>query len=337
VPAVIVPSAHASDGCRSIRIPASVNGLFALKPSRGRSPTGPLLGEAWFGLSGGHALTRSVRDSAALLDAITGPEPGDPYTAPMHPGSFLTEVGKDPEPQWIALTTEPLFGEAMDEECRVAVHEAGRLLESLGHRVSYVEVPLQKEPWVEAFLTLAAASTAQAITEAARLAGKEKPDPSDFELLTWVLGSVGRALTAEHLSTALTTVRMAGRVMGRFHQQFDLLVTSTLARVPWRHEDLAPNVIERRLLEGLRLAPASPLLLRLFRRLSRRVTESIPNTPLFNMTGQPAMSVPLHRTADGLPVGVQFVAPYGADALLFQMAGQLERARPWFDLRPPGF
>jgi amidase len=333
----MVPAAHASDGGGSIRIPASVNGIFGFKPSRGRVPTGPLLGESWFGLSTGHALTRSVRDSAAILDSITGFEPGDPYTAPFHEGSFRSEIDRDPRPLWVALAIDPLLGDLMEEECRTAVHEAGRLLESLGHRVSYVEVPVQKPAWIGAFLTLAAASTAQAITETSVLSGKEKPDPADYELTTWILGAVGRHLTAENLASALTQVRMAGRTMGRFHQQFDLLVTPTLARVPWPHGDLAPNAFERRLLETLRRAPVGPALLALFRRLSKLVTETIPNTPLFNMTGQPAMSVPLHTSPEGLPVGVQFVAAYGADGLLLSVAGQLERARPWFDRRPPGF
>jgi amidase len=282
-------------------------------------------------------LTRSVRDSASILDAVTGFEVGDPYTAPFHEGQFRSELDREPPPLWIALALDPLLGESMDEECRVAVHETGRLLELLGHRVSYVEVPVQKEPWMEAFLTLVAGSTAQAITETTLLSGKAKPDPADYELVTWVLGSVGRHLTAENLASAITQVRMAGREMGRFHEQFDLLVTPTLARVPWPHGDLAPNVIERRLLETLRRAPVGSALVALYRRLSKLVTEAIPNTPLFNMTGQPAMSVPLHTSPDGLPIGVQFVAPYGADALLFSVAGQLERARPWFDRRPPGF
>ncbi|MFN2485877.1 MAG: amidase, partial [Acidimicrobiia bacterium] len=329
--------AHASDGGGSIRIPAAVNGLFGLKPSRGRVPTGPILGESWFGLSSGHALTRSVRDSAGILDAIAGFEPGDPYTAPVHEGTFRAQVDVDPPSLWVALSTDPLLGETMEEECRIAVHETGRLLESLGHRVSYVEVPVQRAAWMEAFLTLVAASTAQGITETTRMSGKSKPDPKDYELLTWILGAVGRHLSAENLAAALTQVRMAGRDMGRFHQQFDLLVTSTLARVPWRHGDLAPSTTERRMMETLRRTPVGPALLALYRHLSKTVTETIPNTPLFNMTGQPAMSVPLHTSADGLPVGVQFVAPYGADRLLFQVAGQLERARPWFDRRPPGY
>ncbi|MGI8516910.1 MAG: amidase [Acidimicrobiia bacterium] len=337
VAAGMVPAAHASDGGGSIRIPASVNGLFGLKPSRGRVPTGPILGESWFGLSSGHALTRSARDSAGILDAIAGFEPGDPYTAPVHEGSFRAQVDIDPPSLCVALSTDPLLGETMEEECRVAVHETGRLLESLGHRVSYVEVPVQRAAWMEAFLTLAAASTAQAISETTRMSGKSKPDPKDYELLTWILGAVGRHLSAENLAAALTQVRMAGRDMGRFHRQFDLLVTPTLARVPWRHGDLAPSAIERRMLETLRRSPVGPALLALYRQLSKTVTETIPNTPLFNMTGQPAMSVPLHTSADGLPVGVQFVAPYGADGLLFQVAGQLERARPWFDRRPPGY
>jgi amidase len=333
----MVPAAHASDGGGSIRIPSSVNGLFGLKPTRGRTPCGPVFGEAWFGLSAAHAITRSVRDSAALLDATQGPEPGDPYAAPPAARPFLEEVGTPPQPLWVALSLEPLLGDTMEEECRTAVHETGRLLEELGHRVSYVEVPVQRQAWTEAFMTLGAAEAAEVLTETAQLAGKKHPDPADYELLTWILASVGRKLSAEDMAKAMVEIRMAGRAMARFHEEFDVLVTPTLGRTPWPHGDLTPSPIERKLLEGLRRAPVGPALLTAFHQLAKRVLDPIPNTPLFNMTGQPAMSVPLHWTSDGLPVGVQFVARFGDEATLFRLAGQLEAARPWFDRNPPIF
>jgi amidase len=222
----------------------------------------------------------------------------------------------------------------MEEECQVAVHNTGRLLESLGHRVSYVEVPVQKEAWTEAFLTLAAAAAAFAITQSAALMGKKSPDRHDFELETWVMGLVGRKLPVEAMAKAMTEIRLAGRAMGKFHEEFDVLVTPTLGRVPWRHGALRPNALETRILEGLRRAPVSPALMKAFTQVSRKVTDTIPNTPLFNMTGQPAMSVPLHWSAEGLPVGVQFVARFGDEATLFRLAGQLEQAQPWFHRRP---
>jgi amidase len=333
----MVPMAHASDGGGSIRIPASANGLFGLKPTRGRNPSGPVEGEAWFGLSGGHAITRSVRDSAALLDATHGPEAGDPYAAPPVDRPFIDEVSTPPPSLWIALTVEPLFEAEVDEDCRVAIHETGRLLESLGHRVSYVEVPVQRQVWAEAFLTLAAGSAAALIPLAAEMGGKSAPDPADFELATWILSQVGGRLSAERMALAWRETRLAGRAMARFHQEFDILVTPTLARVPWPHGALSPTKVETRLMEGLRRAPVGKALMMLFRQLGARILEPIPNTALFNMTGQPAMSVPLHWTADGLPVGVQFVARFGEESTLFRLAGQLEGARPWFNRTAPIF
>jgi len=333
----MVPMAHASDGGGSIRIPASANGLFGLKPTRGRNPVGPVEGETWFGLSGGHAITRSVRDSAALLDATHGPEPGDPYAAPHVVRPFIDEVSAPPGSLWIALTVEPLFEARVDEECKVAVHETGRLLESLGHRVSYVEVPVQRQAWAEAFLTLAAGGAAALIPLAAEMGGKSSPDPADFELPTWILGQVGRKLTADRMAVAMRETRLAGRAMARFHEEFDMLVTPTLGRLPWPHGDLGPSAFEQRMMEGLRRAPVGPALMMLFRQLGTRILEPIPNTALFNMTGQPAMSVPLHWSSDGLPVGVQFVGRFGEESALLRLAGQLEQARPWFGRTPPIF
>jgi amidase len=296
---------------------------------------GPVEGESWFGLSISHALTRSVRDSAALLDATHGPEPGDPYAAPPLERPYLEEVTAPPGKLSIALSVEPLLGTTVDDTCRAAVHDTGRLLESLGHRISYVEVPIERQRWTEAFLTLGAADAAVLLQMTAELAGKEAPDPADYELTTWVLGLVGRKLTAENMAAALIETRAAGRAMARFHQQFDILVTSTLGRPYIAHRELAPNAAEKVVLQTLRRAPVSPALLTVFHQLAAKITEPIPNTPLFNMTGQPAMSVPLYWTEEGLPVGVQFVAPFGDEGLLFRLAGQLEQARPWFDRRPP--
>jgi len=334
VAAGMVPMAHASDGGGSIRIPAALTGLFGLKPTRGRTPSGPVVGESWFGLGAAHAITRSVRDSAALLDATLGPEPGDPYAAPPVERSFLTETSMPPGKLSVALATEPLLGTVVDDNCRLAVHETGRLLESLGHHVSYVEVPIERESWIEAFLTLAAADAALLLKQSATLAGKIDPDPADYELTTWVLGAVGRKLSAEDMAGALFETRMAGRAMARFHQEFDVLVTPTVGRHRWLHGELAPNALERVMLEAVRRAPMGPALMATFHRLASKFTEPIPNTPLFNMTGQPAMSMPLHWSEEDLPVGVQLVGRFGEDGLLFRLAAQLEEARPWFKHRP---
>jgi amidase len=336
VAAGMVPMAHATDGGGSIRIPASVGGVFGFKPTRGRVPVGPVMGEAWFGLTVAHAITRTVRDSAGLLDISHGPEPGDPYAAPHYEGSFLEELGADPGRLWVGLSVEPLLGTEIEEVCRLAVHDAGRLLESLGHRVSYVEVPVDRQSLTEAFLVSAAAEASLMIEQSAALAGKDKPDPADYELATWVLGLVGKRLTTADLARALDEIRRAGRTMARFHQEFDVLVTSTLARSPWPHGALAPTTVERKVLEGLRRAPVGPLLMTVFHQLAQKVVAPIANTPLFNITGQPAMSMPLYWGNDGLPIGVQFSGRFGDDALLFRLASQLEAARPWFDHRPAG-
>ena len=249
----------------------------------------------------------------------------------------MDEVATPPGSLWVALTVEPLFEAEVDEDCRLAVHETGRLLESLGHRVSYVEVPVQRQAWAEAFLTLAAGSAAALIPLAAELGGKSTPDPADFELATWILGLVGGKLTAARMALAWRETRLAGRAMARFHQEFDILVTPTLARVPWTHGALSPTALETRVMEALRRAPVGRALTMVFHQLGARIIEPIPNTALFNMTGQPAMSVPLHWSTDGLPIGVQFVGRFGEESTLLRLAGQLEQARPWFDHTPPIF
>jgi amidase len=330
----MVPMAHATDGGGSIRMPASATGLFGLKPSRGRTPSGPMLGEVWMGLSVGHAVSRSVRDSALLLDVTQGPEAGDPYAAPTPQRAYRDEVEVDPPSLRVAATAESILGGKTDDECRNAVHDTARLLEEMGHRVSYVEVPIKPQVLMEAYITLAAAETALVIDLTAELTGKKQPAVEDFELPHWILGLVGRKLPADRLAASLLEMRRAGRAMGRLFTEFDVLLSSTLGRVPWHHGDLRPNSVEQGLLEILRRMPVGPALTAAFHQLAGRVIETMPNTPLFNITGQPAMSVPLHTSNDRLPVGVQFAGRYGDEATLFRLAGQLERAHPWFNRYP---
>lgn len=334
VAAGMVPAAHGSDGGGSIRIPASQCGLFGLKPTRGRLPVGPVVGEGWFGMSSAHVVSRSVRDSAVLLDLTAGPEPGDPYAAPPVERPFASEVGADPGRLRIGVVSGGIFHDDIHPECRRAVGDAADLLDELGHRVEGVDLPLAPEEWSSAFLTLVAASTVLGIAFGAETLGKSKPDPEDYELATWVLGLVGRKLSAADVAEALFTIRSAGRVMGRVMERLDVVMTSTLAGPPFPHGELQPTELERRVLEGLRMAPAKPALMAAFQRLSEKVLRAIPNTPLFNMTGQPAMSVPLHWTPGGLPVGVQLAGRFGGEPTLLRLAGQIEQARPWFERRP---
>ena len=330
----MVPVAHASDGGGSIRIPASQCGLFGLKPTRARTPSGPIEGEGWYGMSIGHVVSRSVRDSAAVLDAIEGPEPGDPYAAPPKERPFLSNVGEHPGSLRVGLITSGIFHNDIHPENGQAVSDAVALLESLGHHVEEVTLPFDPELLAKAFLTLVAASASNVVDLAAQRAGRDTPDPDDFEIELWTLALVGRKLSAAQFGEALGTVRWVGRRMGQFMENLDVLVLSTMARPPFPHGELAPTASERRLLETLKRLPAKPALLAAFSQMADKVLEPIPNTPLFNMTGQPAMSVPLHWTADDLPVGVQFAARFGDEATLFRLAAQLEEARPWFGRRP---
>lgn len=334
VAARIVPAAHGNDGGGSIRIPASACGLFGLKPSRGRTPQDPSVGESWFGLSSDHVLTRSVRDSAALLDAVVGPAPGEPYTAPPAERPFVEEAGADPGVLRIAFTARPLLGDRMDPEPRRAVEEAASLCAELGHRVEEAAPPIDQSSLRAAFVRLAAAETAFQIDEGEALT-ERKATPREYELATWFLGLAGRHLGADELAAAWAAMRRAGLAMARFHDRYDILLTPTLARPPWPLGDLDPTTFERGLLHTVTRLPARPVVRRLLDELANRVLEPIPNTPLFNLTGQPAASLPLAWTDDGLPVGVQVAARYGGEANLFRLAAQLEVARPWEDRRPP--
>ena len=336
VAAGMVPAASASDGGGSIRIPASQCGLFGLKPTRARTPAGPVHTESWFGMSVSHALTRSVRDSAALLDATHGPEPGDPYVAPAPERPFLDEVGADPGRLRVGMIDGGIFHDDIAPDCREAVAGAARLLEDLGHDVVPLTLPIDRPATIEAFLTIVAASTAAAIDDIARMKGQGAPDPAEYELATWMTALIGRKLTGAQVVGAHTHLRSLGRTVARAMAAagVDVIMTSTLASPPLPHRALAPTPAEQRLLAAVRRAPLRPALMTLFRQLAEVVLAPLPNNPLFNITGQPAMSVPLHWTTDGLPVGVQFAGRFGDEAGLFRLAAQLEAARPWFHRRP---
>lgn len=335
VAAGMVPVAHGSDGGGSIRIPASNCGLFGLKPTRARTPHGPVMAESWYGLSVNHVLSRTVRDSALLLDLTQGPEPGDAYAAPPPPESYLAEVTTPTGPLQIGVINGSILGDSIQWECQAAVDETRKLLESLGHQISELTLPINAAVLSEALVVLAAADMANGLNQLDQLMGRKKPDPKLYELQTWTLSLVGHKLSAAQVSAAMFEVRTAGRILGRIMENYDLLLSSTLSRTPWAHGQLQPTELERMVMRGLRRFPLTSVIHRIVHRLSRRLTEPIPNTPLFNVTGQPAMSVPLHWTADHLPVGVQFVGRFGDETTLFRLAGQLEDSRPWFDRRPP--
>jgi amidase len=315
VAAGMVPMAHASDGGGSIRIPASCCGLFGLKPTRARTPMGPDLGEGWSGASVGHAVTRTVRDSAALLDATAGPDIGDPYWAPPPSRSFLAEVGADPGRLKIALATRPFSGRPVDAECVAAAAAAARLCESLGHHVSEAAPELDEAARSDASRVIVAAQTLATLEARAQALGRELR-PDDVEALTWATAGYGRALQAGAYVKAIRTMHQVGRAIGRFFAGFDVLITPTLPDPPYKLGVIAASNSDRSSVVKALLA-------------------SIAFTSPFNTSGTPAMSVPLSWSAKGLPIGVQFAAGFGGEATLFRLAAQLEKAQPWANRRPP--
>ena len=315
VAAGIVPAAQGSDGGGSIRIPASCCGLFGLKPTRARVPLGPLVGESWGSLGVLHALTRSVRDSAALLDATQGAAAGDPYAAPPVMRPYLQAMRDSPGRLRIALQRTPLSGTPVDAECLLAVDGAAALLESLGHSVEIAQPPGNGAELGEALWTLVATGVAATLQRRAAVLGRALRE-DDVEAVTWRAVLHARSLGALAHADALLAIHTQGRRMAAFHERYDVLLSPTLGQVPVA---LGPQ----------RMANPDEA------EYSAAVRRFSPFTALFNLSGQPSMSVPLHWTPDGLPVGVMCSAACGREDLLFQLARQLEAAQPWFQRTPP--
>ena len=334
----MVPWAGGGDGGGSIRIPASCCGIFGLKPTRGRTPVGPLLGELWQGAAIEHCLTRSVRDSAAMLDAICGPEVGAPYWAPEPSRPYLEEVGHPPGRLRIAFTSTPFLGHTVDPDCVAALGETIALLESLGHEVVEAAPPVNREEFNRSFLTVVCGEVRADMLEAKSRLGRT-PGPADVEYTTWALNLLGASLSAGTFVKAERYLRSASRSVGDFFETIDVLVTPTMAMPPFKIGALQPLPHERAMLKLLgRLRAGNVLkLLGALEQTADKIFDFIPYPPLFNVTGQPAMSVPLYWTAGNLPVGSHFVGRYGDEATLFRLAAQLEQARPWAGRRPPVF
>jgi amidase len=330
VAAGIVPVAHAGDGGGSIRIPASACGLFGMKPSRARTPLGPTEGQPLHGLVVRHVVSRTVRDSAAFLDVTQGGDVGAPYASPPD-GDFHSAVGRNPEPLRIGFSTQSMLGRSTDPECVAAVDEAVAILADLGHEVIEVDLPIDREGLTQAYLTIVAASVSRQVVETEEMTGR-KPDPDDFEAVTWFLRQVGDVLSARDLDEALELIARTTRRLGAlFADQIDVHVSATMPYPPVRVGELAPTSVERAALRALRTLPINvgPVLRGVLAQLASNSLERLANTKVWNMTGQPAMSVPLHWTATGLPVGVQFAGAFGAEEQLFSLAGQIERVQPW--------
>jgi len=314
VAAGMVAMAHGNDGGGSIRIPASCCGVFGLKPTRARNPLGPDFGDLMGGLAAEHALTRSVRDSAALLDATSGPDIGDPYCAPPPARPFLKEVGADPGRLRIAFTISALNGARVHADCARAVREAAELCSELGHEVSEAAPAIDGEQFGSAFMRIWSVGCARGMEGNAILTGR-KPTPDQFEELTWALAAQGRAVSAASYLLTVTLLQGIARKVAQFFVKYDVWLTPTLAEPPLPLGSFDPQ-------------PGNPLY------GIQRATAFVPFTPICNVTGQPAMSIPLFWNSEGLPIGAHFAGRFGDEATLFRLAAQLEAARPWAARRP---
>ena len=333
VAARAVPIAHGGDGGGSLRIPASACGLVGLKATRGRIPTGPDLGEGWGGYVQFGVLSRTVRDTAAMLDVLAGPMPGDPYAAPSHEGSFLAEMTNRPTKLRVAFTTQSFFGKETDPSCAAAVTQTSTLLSELGHHVEQATPQFDRDALVSAYLVQVGVGVAAEIEEMGHWVGKT-PRAADFEPATWFLRQVGLAMGGLDLQRSRDAAQTAGRALAEFHQRFDILISPTLAHPPAKLGELGLKVADRAALAALRLLPLKPAIRAALAQLAANNFEKTPNTQLFNQTGQPAVSLPLHTSPTGLPIGVQLSAGFGQEGLLLRLAAQLEEAQPWIDRRP---
>jgi amidase len=338
VAARIAPMAHATDGGGSIRIPASCCGLVGLKPTRGRTPLGPITGESWRGLTVGHAVTRSVRDSAALLDATAGADVGAPYQILPPARPYLSEVSTPAGKLRIGYTTAPFLAKTIHDDCLEGLKATTALLKSLGHDVVETTPPFEAEPWLMAFMTIIAGETSADIAKAGKLAGR-KLGFADFEPATYVTALLGRSWSASDYAGAANYLQTWSRRMGDFFEGYDALLTPTLAAPPALIGALKPTPAELALLKIIGPLQAGWFMKAsgLAKVLATKSLEFIPYTPLFNVTGQPAISLPLHWNAAGVPIGMQFAARMGDEATLFRLAAQLEQAQPWFDRAPAGY
>ncbi|MEW6775115.1 MAG: amidase [Bdellovibrionota bacterium] len=333
----MVPLAGGGDGGGSIRIPSSCCGLFGLKPTRGRTPVGPLEAESWHGFAIEHVLTRSVRDSAAMLDAICGPYVGDFHYLPKPERPFLGELTQFTGRFRIAASAKPLLpSKGVHPDCLAAFEETVKLLKELGHEVIEDAPAVDALAFGRAFVSMVGGSTALGVRNAEANTGR-KAHRGDFEVQTWLARKLGEALTAGEYLLAVQSIQKMCRDVLHFSENYDLILNPTLSKPPpklgFLHPQGAQAVVES-------LAAALPVgsLVKSKALLDDAAAQAfafVPWTPVYNATGQPSMSVPLHWNKEGLPIGMMFTAKFGQEATLYRLAAQLEQARPWKDKKPP--
>lgn len=315
VAAGLLPAANASDGGGSIRIPASCCGLFGLKPTRGRTPFGPDAGEGWSGMSCIHAITRSVRDSAALLDATHGPDAGAPYRAPEPTRPYSEEVGADPGRLRIAVQRNPWNDSAVHADCLAAVDDAARLLEALGHDVEDAPFDVGFATLGPATSVIMSANLRATVDDRLERLGRGLRD-DDLEPITRSIYESAARRSAEDYARAVRRIHAASRTVDAQLARYDLVLSPTMAAPPLP-------------LGAISLRNPDPTA------YGRDIVATVAFTQLFNASGHPAASLPLYWNDDGLPIGIQLAGRFGDEATLFRVSAQLEQERPWFDRRPP--
>lgn len=330
----MVPIAGANDGGGSIRIPAAFNGLFGLKPTRGRVPIGPNRGRVWQGASVDHILSRTVRDSAAMLDQYTT-DRNNAFIAPPFEGSYLETVATPiNKPLKIAFSVNSPIGGKVHEECVEAVRKTVKLLEDMGHYVEEKDAPVDGKRIANSYIMLYFAEVASTLKEIEQKLGR-KVKLSDVEPTTWILGLLGKAVSSEEFLTSLKYWDIAAIEMENFHDEYDLYITPTTAFPPSKIGELDLSSAEKTLIKTVSGLGLSRILKKsgFVDQLAHKSLERTPFTQLANLTGQPAMSLPMHITKEGLPCGVQVMARRGREDLLFQLAGELEQTDAWIDVK----
>lgn len=337
VAAGIVPMAAGNDGGGSLRIPAACCGLFALRPSRGRVSSGPSIGEVWFGASSEGVISRSVRDSALALDVLQGAEPGDPFVIAPPAAPYVELMRRDPGKLRIGYSTISPIGTDVHPEAVRAVAHTAQLLARLGHDVEEAAPAIDGAALAKSYLHLYFGQ----IPALVRRVQAQGARGGELELMNRILVTLGDSVSATRLTTELNRWNDFARALGDYFGRYDLFLTPTLAHPPVTHGTGDPSAAEQRLLGFLHGTGILGVLARLGlldKTVDKIATENlryVPFTQLSNLTGTPSMSVPLHWTADGLPLGVQFMGPFGSEERLLQVARQLEDVQPWFDRTAP--